>query len=303
MDVFIIIASLVGLVIGGHYFVAGAAALGRRFGMSQVLVGATIVAIGTSLPEWAISVFSSYRDNAELATANVVGSNLCNVCIILGIAALIRPLDCARAWLRRDGMIMILATFIFMFVSYDGVISRYEGMLLLALAITAIVVLARTSTEDSHDESSVEFHIWQIPLAVAGLVLMLVSCNFFVGAAENIATQFGVSPWLIGLTVAAIGTSLPELATACIASLKGHGGLVIGNVLGSNTMNILFVLGSASTVNPLVSDHLTPIASGTFVALMILPILFLRTNLQLNRWEALLLIVCGISWIAWSSSA
>lgn len=302
MDVLIIIVSLVGLVIGGHYFVVGAAALGRRFGMSQVLVGATIVAIGTSLPEWAISVFSSYRDNGDLATANVIGSNICNVCIILSIAAMIAPFHCERAWLRRDGMVMLLATFLFMFVSFDGEINRYEGAILLALAIVALVVLSRTPTGELHEESPGKFHLWQLPLAAAGLVLMLVSCHFFVGAAEKVAEQLGVSPWLIGLTVAAIGTSMPELVTASIASLKGHGGMVVGNVLGSNTMNIFFVLGSASAVRPLKSEHLTPAAAGSFVVLMILPILFLRTSFQLKRWEALVLIICGVGWIAWSGS-
>lgn len=294
MEIVILLITFVGFLWGGNMFVSGASAIGARLGMSPVLVGATIVAVGTSLPEWAVSVLASWQGSGGLAAGNVVGSNLCNLCIILGLAAVIFPLPCARDWLMKDGVIMLIATAAFFVVSFDGEINRLEGFVLLAMAVGTIVYLVRTNQDEV--EMHLTYHWWHVPMALAGLAMVLVSCNFFVEAAQSLAVKLGVSQWLIGLTVAAIGTSLPELVTSLIAATQRRSGVLVGNVLGSNTMNLLFVLGSAAAVRPVHVDALGPLLAGSFVGLMVLPLIFLRTHYVLSRWEGAVLVAGGLGW-------
>ncbi|MDA1052949.1 MAG: sodium:calcium antiporter, partial [Planctomycetota bacterium] len=245
MEWLTLILAMVGLAVGGHHFVLGASAIGQRCGMSPVLVGATIVALGTSLPEWGVSVVAALEGFTDLSVGNVVGSNICNVCLILGLSAMLSPLPVSRDSLTRGGTLMLVATALLLAVSAGGTIVPAEGFLLLAVGVGAMALFVATRRENSDSETP--FHWWEIPRAVVALGVVLASSHVFVGAAEEMARRWGVSEWTIGITVAAIGTSLPELVTSLAAVLRKQTAIVIGNVLGSNTLNILFVLGSAAS--------------------------------------------------------
>jgi cation:H+ antiporter len=296
IDILIILATLVGLGIGGHYFVSGAAAIGQKCGLSPVVIGATIVAIGTSLPEWAISVIAAFNGAADLSVGNVVGSNICNVCIVLGLAALVAPIEVHRSALVRDAIIMVSATALLIAFTLDGKIDRFEGSILLlcgGLTVAAILKLGKEEIDPIE-----KFHWWQIPVAVLALVLILVSSHFFVESAVVVAKRLNVSEWAIGLTVAAIGTSLPELVTALAAAMQKKTGMIVGNVIGSNIMNIFFVLGSAATVQVLDTRQFTTQQAVSFTILMVLSVALLYTGNLLKRWEGILLLAAGFGWYA-----
>ena len=307
IDVLIIILTLVGLGVGGHYFVSGAAAIGKKCGLSPVVIGATIVAMGTSLPEWAISVIAAYNGVTDLSVGNVIGSNVCNICIILGLAGLVSPLDVHRDSLVRDSTIMVIATGLMILFAADGQLGGYEGYVLLAGTGLTLFVILRYGKEES--ETVEEFHWWQIPVALGALALILVSSHFFVASAMNIADALGVAPWIIGITVAAIGTSLPELVTSLAAAWHRHTGMIIGNVIGSNIMNIFLVLGSAASIKTLDTSEFRfadidsfggfmAHQAVTFCALMVLAVALLATGRRLERWEGGVLLAAGLGWYA-----
>ena len=296
IDILIILATLVGLGIGGHYFVSGAAAIGQKCGLSPVVIGATIVAIGTSLPEWAISVIAAFKGAADLSVGNVVGSNICNVCIILGFASLVAPIEVHRRSLVRDAIIMLAATALLIGFSYDNKIDRFEGVIMLLCGAMTVVAILKLGKEEIDPIES--FHGWQIPLTVLSLGLILVSSHFFVQSAVAVAERLNVSQWAIGLTVAAVGTSLPELVTALAAAFQRKTGMIVGNVIGSNIMNIFFVLGSAATVQVLNTSEFTTQQAISLTILMVLSVALLYTDNILKRWEGVLLLIAGFGWYA-----
>ncbi len=296
IDILIILATLVGLGIGGHYFVSGAAAIGQKCGLSPVVIGATIVAIGTSVPEWAISVIAAFKGAADLSVGNVIGSNICNVCIVLGLAALVAPIEVHRRALVRDAFIMLSATALLIVFTSDNKIDRFEGSILLLCGAITIAVILKLGKEEI--DPIEKFHWWQIPSAVLALALILVSSHFFVTSAVEVAKRLEISEWVIGLTVAAIGTSLPELVTALAAAWQKKTGMIVGNVIGSNIMNIFFVLGSAASVRVLGTSEFTTQQSISFTILMVLSVVLLYTGNLLKRWEGILLLVAGFGWYA-----
>ena len=294
MEWLTLILALVGLAVGGHHFVLGASAIGQRCGMSPVLVGATIVALGTSLPEWGVSVVAALEGLTDLSVGNVIGSNVCNVCLILGLSAMLSPLPVSRDSLTRDGALMVIATALLLAVSAGGKIVRVEGFLLLAVGGGAMALFVMTRRENSDSETP--FHWWEIPRALVALGVVLASSHVFVGAAEGVARRWGVSEWTIGITVAAIGTSLPELVTSLAAVLRKQTGIVIGNVLGSNTLNILFVLGSAASIRTMNSEHFSLWEAGLFGAVMLLVLGFLWSKMTVSRCEGAALFAVGTGW-------
>jgi cation:H+ antiporter len=214
--------------------------------------------------------------------------------IVLGLAALVMPLQTDRMITLRDGVIMLLATLLLIGVTLDSQISRVDGVVLLVAGAAAIAIFLRTGRADQDVEAP--FHWWEIPRAVAALVLVLVSSHFFIGAAEHLSLRFGISPWLIGITIAAIGTSLPELVTSMAAAVQGQSGIILGNVLGSSTMNIVWVLGSAGVIRPMESPQFTPVAAVLLAALMVLAFVFIATGRIVARWEGAVLLIAGLGW-------
>lgn len=294
-------AGLVILVAGAEAFVRGASRLAAMIGISPLIIGLTIVALGTSSPEIAVSVQAAVSGQADIALGNVVGSNIANVALILGLSALIAPLVVAQQLIRLDVPIMIGASVLLLLLGLNGTLSRLDGMLFLAIGLAYTGFLIRQSRTESRaiqEEYAQEFgppptrerHRWGINVAfiVGGLVLLVVGSRWFVAGATTIATAFGISQLVIGLTVVAVGTSLPEVATSLVATMRGERDIAVGNVVGSNIFNIFFVLGLAGTVAPGgigVSLGALQLDIPVMIALTVacLPIFF--TGNLIARWE------------------
>lgn len=263
MDYLLLAVGLVLLVVGADGLVKGAARLAASMGIPSLVIGLTVVAFGTSAPELAVSIRSSLAGQTEMAIANVVGSNIFNVLFILGLAAMITPLAISRQLIRQDVPLMVLASILVFYLVQDGVVSRLDAALLvgLLLSYTAFLFVQGKRNEAAHpahraDSNSTEPNdevdvlirgthpTWQNLLWIAGGLFCLVAgANLLVSSAVNIARAFAVSEAVIGLTIVAIGTSLPEVMTSIVASIKGQRDIAVGNVVGSNTFNLLAVLG------------------------------------------------------------
>ena len=307
-----LIAGLVLLVAGAEVLVRGAAKLAAQFGIPPLIIGLTVVAFGTSAPETAVSVQAALNGSGDLAIGNVVGSNIANVLLILGMTALVAPLIVSRQLIRLDVPIMIGASLLTFGLAWDGSLSRLDGALLFAGVLTYtgfLIYSARKDKGNDDDEFAKEFGLDEAPkpyawvinlgLIIAGLVLLVAGSNFLVEGAVTLARALGISELVIGLTVVAIGTSLPELATSILAAIKGERDIAVGNIVGSNIFNLLCVLGLASLVSPaaisvspnaLAFDFPVMIA----VAVACLPIFF--TGYRINRWEGLLFLAYYVAY-------
>lgn len=298
MQALMFVLGLAALVIGAEAMVRGASRLAVSWGISPLVVGLTVVAFGTSAPEMAVSVDAALSGASDLAIGNVVGSNIANVLLILGISALIAPLLVHEQIIRQEVPIMIGATLLVAVMALDGGIGRIEAGLLFALVIAYtvfLVVQSRRASKDAEAEFAGEIpsqwdRHWsvQAALVLGGLALLVLGADWLVGAAVVFAKYFGVSDLVIGLTVVAIGTSMPEIATSLIAALRGQRDIAVGNVIGSNIFNLLAVLGAAGMVSAGGLDVAE--AARNFdlwvmlaVAFACLPILL--TGREIARWE------------------
>jgi cation:H+ antiporter len=298
MTIFLMILGLGLLVAGAEALVRGASRLAAAFGISPLVIGLTVVAFGTSSPEMAVSVMSAYAGQADLAVGNVVGSNIFNVLFILGLSAAIAPLLVSRQLIRLDVPIMIGISFLLLLLALDGNINRLDGVILFAGIIfyTAFQIFQARREKKANDASEEVIEKPHTPLqwlinigfVIGGLVLLVLGSNWLVDGAVFIAQSLGVSELVIGLTIVAAGTSLPEVATSVIASIRGQRDIAVGNVVGSNIFNILAVLGLSSLVSP---ESINVAASALrfdipvmlAVALACLPIFF--TGRVIARWE------------------
>ena len=310
-----LIAGLVLLVAGAEVLVRGAAKLAAQFGIPPLIIGLTVVAFGTSAPETAVSVQASFNGSGDIAIGNVLGSNIANVLLILGVTSLVAPLIVSRQLIRLDVPIMIGASLVTYALAWDGALSRLDGALLFAgvIAYTLFLIIssrrANAAAADADDEFAKEFGLDETPkphatlinagLVIAGLVLLVTGSNFLVEGAVSLARALGLSELVIGLTVIAIGTSLPELATSILAAIRGERDIAVGNIVGSNIFNLLCVLGLASLVSPqaigvaasaLAFDFPVMIA----VSIACLPIFF--TGYAISRWEGLLFLAYYIAY-------
>ncbi|MBA3034379.1 MAG: calcium/sodium antiporter [Gammaproteobacteria bacterium] len=269
MDLTVIALFVLGLVLlvaGAEFLVRGAARLASRLGISPLVIGLTVVAFGTSAPELAVSVQAGLAGQSDIAVGNVVGSNIVNVLLILGISALIVPLVVSQQLVRIDVPLLIGASVLFLLMALDGHIGLFDGILLFAGIVGYILFALRQSRQESaaiEDEYAQEFGVGgddagkisgalplQIALIVAGLAMLVLGSHWLVGGAVVFARHFGVSELIIGLTIVAIGTSLPELATSVVAALRGERDIAVGNVVGSGIFNILAIAGIAAVVTP-----------------------------------------------------
>jgi len=293
----LLLAGFVLLIGGAELLVRGASQLATGFGISPLVVGLTVVAFGTSTPELAVSILSAHSGQAGIALGNVVGSNICNVLLILGLSALVAPLVVARQVVRLEVPIMIGVSLLLTLFALDGAIGRAEGGLLFAGIIVYTVWAVRRSRRELREQASSEEapptgcrsgRGTQILQILGGLVLLGVGSKWLVDGAVSVATFFGVSDLVIGLTVVAVGTSLPELATSILASLRGQRDIAVGNVVGSNIFNILSVLGLTAALAP--EGVPVPPTALTFdlpvmiaVAVACLPIFL--AGYRIARWE------------------
>ena len=299
IQVMLFVLGLVALVVGAEVMVRGASRLAVSWGISPLVVGLTVVAFGTSAPEMAVSVDAALSGSSDLAIGNVVGSNIANVLLILGISALIAPLLVHEQIIRQEIPVMIGASLLVLVLALDGSIGRAEAALLFVLVIAYtvfLVVQSRRASQATSDEFSTEIPTsqwdrhWgvQVALVLGGLALLVLGADWLVGAAVVFAKMMGVSDLVIGLTVVAVGTSMPEIATSLIAALRGQRDIAVGNVVGSNIFNLLAVLGAAGVVSASGLD--VPEAARNFdlwvmlaVAFACLPILL--TGREIARWE------------------
>jgi len=312
VTIFWFVLGLASLVVGAHMLVKGASNLAIMLGISPLVVGLTIVAIGTSSPEIAVSIGGALSGKTEIAIGNVVGSNIFNVLFILGVSAIIAPLVVQIQLIRQEVPVMIGVTLLSIILALDGSLGLYDGLILVALLVvysTFLIVQSRrqmagvqsdmgagelaAETDPSAGADKPPHWSVSVGLVVAGLVLLVFGADWLVESATNLAKAMGVSDVVIGLTIVAAGTSMPEVATSIVATLKGERDIAVGNVVGSNIFNILACLGIASLVAPdgldiphaiLVFDFWVMLA----VALICLPIFF--SGRKIARWEGFLLL-------------
>ncbi len=246
------------LVKGADWFVDGAAGIAEKFGIPHLVVGLTIVAMGTSAPEAAVSITAALKGNAGITIGNIVGSNILNVLVILGIASVIVPIKVAKSTVKIEIPYMLVITFLLLALGCTGnEIVRWEGVVLWAAFILYLSYLFWMAKKDKADveEETVDQPIWKLLLMiVVGLVLIMLGSDFAVDAATELARIFGMSERFIGLTIVALGTSLPELVTSVAAACKGKADIAIGNIVGSNVFNILFVVGTTALITPVVFE-------------------------------------------------
>ena len=306
-----LILAFVLIIVGAMWLTDGSVAVAARFKVPEFIVGLTIVAVGTSMPELTVSFMSAMAGKGDMAIGNVVGSNTFNTLLILGVCAIFSPLLFTKSNIRRDIPICIAATLALLGVTLlNQDINRIEGMLLLAGYVAMIVYMIRAERramvaaeprgEVSDDIAKKQMPMWRVPIAIlGGLAGLIYGGDLFVSSASDIARAWGVSDAVIAITLVAGGTSMPELASSLVSVLKGNASLALGNVLGSNIANILLILGACSTVTPLtmgnvaMSDIYIVVAS-SFV-LMLSALVIGRD--KLTRIEGLLFVACYVAYV------
>jgi len=299
---------------GSDWLVESAARVGRKIGMTDVMIGLTIVAFGTSAPEFAVTFSAAIAGQADISVGNVVGSNIFNLGIILGLCSFLMPLRTNREVVYRDGVVLIGVTLVLLWMLHDQTLERWEGAILfggLLLYLTVLVVFRKKwqqMRDCQEDEPCVdpltddvpEGHArwWDWPKLLGGVIAVVVGGHLLVQSASEIARTLGVSEWAIAVTIVAAGTSAPELATSLTAAVKGMHGMSVGNLVGSDLFNLLGVLGAAGLIRTL------PVSSGAFssVAMLagmcVLVVIFMRTGWRLKRWEGALLVLIGLTrWV------
>ncbi|MCF6282021.1 MAG: calcium/sodium antiporter [Candidatus Polarisedimenticolaceae bacterium] len=310
IDIVVIIVGLAALVWSADRFVIGAAAIANNFGVSPLLIGLTIVGFGTSAPEIMVSGIASLEGNPGLAIGNAIGSNIANIALILGVTALIAPLRVHSGVLKREYPILLGVTLITFALMLNGVLEALDGVILLVLLVLVLFWMVRTAKSGPADEPlAVEFDA-EIPKEIStrmaivwlviGLAVLLVSSRMLVWGATNIAVAFGVSDLVIGLTIVALGTSLPELAASITGSLKGEDDIAIGNVIGSNIYNLLAVLSLPALIAPGAFDSMVlmrdlPVMLGLTLLLYFVAHGF-GSQGRINRAEGVILTLCFIAY-------
>lgn len=281
IQLILLVVGFVILVKGADFFVDGAAGIADKFHVPQLLIGLTIVALGTSAPEAAVSIKAALSNNADITVGNVLGSNIMNILIILGITSVIIALQVQKSTLKYEIPFMILISILFMCLGYfDGILSRVDGLIIYAFLLVFFVYLFKMAltNKEAEEEEPKKNHkmIVLIIMTVLGMAAIILGANVTVNAASAIAKIFGMEERLIGLTIVAFGTSLPELMTSVTAGIKGNSDIAIGNIVGSNIFNILFVCGTTALITPvpfasnfLVDSVLTIIAAVLLLLLTI----------------------------------
>ncbi len=300
MEYVLLIVGFVLLIKGADFFVDGSAALAGYLKVPSVIIGLTIVAIGTSLPEAAVSISAGLAGSNEIAVSNIVGSNIFNTLVVVGASALIRPFTADSQIVKRDLPVNFIVTIVLYLFVLGGMLSRVEGLILLAGIITYITVMVRSALKNRVEEEIEPVSLSKAALfIVLGLAAVVFGGDVVVDSATAIAKSLGLSETLIGLTIVAIGTSLPELVTSVVASRKGESGLALGNAIGSNIFNILFILGMSSTLMPIpvVSENIMDTL--VLIGICVLIYAFARFGEKIGRSKGLIMIAIYIAYTAY----
>ena len=310
IQILILLAGLSLILFGANWLVDGSSSIARKFGLSEFLIGLTIVGIGTSTPEMVVSFLSSFQGKADMAIGNIVGSNIFNTMTILGITALITPLAITKNSLKKDIPLNIIVTVLLILLGMNATIfgfgenqlSRIDGAVLLFIFAWYLWKSFKSDTQENTDEdNTVKEYSGAIStlLIIAGLCSLIFGGRLFVNSATELSKMFGVSDKFIAITVMAAGTSMPELATCVVAALKGRGQLALGNVIGSNISNILLILGGAALINPLSFSGMTYVDLGAVLlsAVFILISAYCFKKKSLDRFEGSILILMEVAYM------
>lgn len=310
LQIIILIAGLLMILFGANYLVDGSSSIARRFGLSEFIIGLTIVGIGTSAPEMVVSFLSAFKGNADMAIGNIIGSNILNTMLILGLTAMIAPITITRSNLKKDIPLNIGVTVLLIalgmnasiFGCGENVLSRIDGIILLSIFAWYMWSSFRSDVQDTDDQDEIRTYspTVSVLLITGGLAALIFGGRLFVNSAIEIAKGFGVSDKFIAVTVLAAGTSMPELATSIIAAIKGRSQLALGNILGSNISNILLILGGSALITPLsfsgmsTVDMVAVLISAVFI--MFSAYAFKKGKLDLIEGSILVLMEVGYMW-------
>jgi cation:H+ antiporter len=289
------------LIKGADYFVDSASAIARKFHIPSMIIGLTIVSIGTSLPELSVSLTSALIGKNDLAVANVVGSNIFNILMGLGVTSIISKLPIEKNTIENDIPFLNIIGSILLMMMLNLALSRFEGILLIGLLIGFLFYIIKpvlNNKEESKEASKLSFKT--ILLGILGVVGIILGGDMVVDSASNIAKMFGMSQNLIGLTVVALGTSLPEFVTSVIAGIKGENEIAIGNIIGSNIFNILMILGISSIISPIVISFISVIDIMFMIAIGILLYVFVVKSKTLKRYQGIVFIFLYIGYISYT---
>lgn len=341
INIVLLVLGVIIVLKGADWLTDGAVNIATRFGVSQMVIGLTIVAMGTSMPEFCVSMVSALKGTPDLAVGNVVGSNTLNTLLIVGCSALVAPIMVKRSSVKRDIPFAVVASLLMLLFCLDGAIGRVDAAVLFAgFCLFMFVTLKYAKTTDEHSvavatsgaamataaaastsvseaptsqtsapetpvsqtsapEASVASMLKAVVMLVVGLLCLIVGSNMFVDNASFVASSLGVSDAVIGLTIVAGGTSLPELATSMVSAKKGNSDIAIGNVIGSNVFNILMIIGITGLVKPMHIAGITTLDLIMMLASMLLMWFFCRTTYKVKRWEGAVLTIVYLAYLTW----
>ena len=315
VDVICILVGLVMILVGSDWLVDGASGVARKYGISEFVIGMTIVGIGTSMPELVSSAISAIGGHGDMALGNVTGSNICNVLLILGVTALISPIGYTKSNIRKDIPLALAVSLFLLLVLYNGFglfggvpgISRADALYLLLFFVIFMVDSFKSGKQDAAEEENEEVKPMPVGKAVVLIVLGLAGLVFggriFVDHTVNIAEQFHVSEAFISITLMAVGTSLPELATCVVAAMKGKNQLALGNVIGSNIFNILLIIGASGLISPFEIQSISAVDMAMVVVVVVMLWMAALTfkKRELDRIEGAIFLLCYIGYITYLS--
>lgn len=290
MEYIFLIVGFVLLIKGADFFVDGASSIASKLKIPSLIIGLTVVSIGTSLPEAAVSISASLSGTNDISLGNVIGSNLFNLLVVIGVSSAILPIATDADILKRDMPINLAITAAFFLMLLDGTLSRVDAAILLLFLVVYMFMLIRTAMKQNVEEQpdrKVLSWLKSIIFVVCGAAAIILGGQLVVESAKKIAATLGMSETLIGLTVVAIGTSLPELVTSIVAAKKGDSGIAMGNVMGSCIFNILFILGLTGIITPMTASVAIFIDTGILIGVGILMLLFAYSGKKTSRWEGI----------------
>lgn len=312
MSILLLIIGFFFLIKGADLFVEGASSIAKKFNVPSMVIGLTIVAMGTSAPEAAVSITSSLAGQNDMSVANIVGSNFFNILIVLGVSSIIAKLPVEKGTIKKDAPFLLLVTALLLLFGLNLNISRIEGLILLAVFtyfLVDTIKSAKKGSQETANEAATTMDVEvteqssmskTILLSIIGVVGIVLGGDMVVNSATNIATSFGMSANLVGLTIVAIGTSLPEFVTSVIATKKGETEIAIGNIIGSNIFNILFVLGLATTISPITISTFALIDIIFMVAITVLLYFFMKKDNSLVKSQGIIFLVVYVAYMAYT---
>lgn len=290
----IVLGCIIGLWLGASWIVESASRIAKKLGLSDLVIGLSIVAIATSAPEFVVTVSASLQESAAISLGNVVGSNIFNLGLILGLVVIFTTIRTTKLILFREGALLLFTSLILIVFFNDLTLRAYEGIILMTILISYLVVLFKNKETLEDEVVEGKFRWTDIPLLILGAATIILSGHFFVEASKEIAAHFGISEWLIGITVVAAGTSAPELATSIVAIVKGKHGISAGNLIGSDLFNLLGVLGVAGTLHPITITSMEYTSLFLMLASMLILLVLIRTGWKLTRLEGFILILVAL---------